>query len=130
MRWGVVVFWGLVGVLALLSSLLVDWFEVYLGGFRFNLGWPALVYAAILTARNVVLKPKLDLSQRELHDWGAVLEEETGRIVELYGAGTSTSEIADRLHASRGVPREVTLKYIIAVARYQKKNAGRKEGGG
>jgi len=113
------------GAAALLSSVAVDWFEVYLGGFRFNIGWPALVYAAILTARNVVLGPKLELTSRELHDWGAVLEEETGRIVDLFGAGTSTSEIAEQLRASRGVPREVTLKYIIAVARYQKKNAGR-----
>lgn len=123
MRWGVVIFWGLGGALSLLSSLWVDWFEVYLAGFEFNLGWPALAYAAILTMRNVALKPQLEMTPRELHDWGAVLEEETGRIVELYGAGTSTQEIAERLHEARGLPREVTLKYIIAVARYQKKNA-------
>ena len=129
MRWGVVIFWGLGGGLALLSSVWVDWFEVYLAGFEFNLGWPALTYAAILTMRNVALKPQLDLTQRELHDWAAVLEEETGRIVELYGAGTSTQEIADRLHEARGLPREVTLKYIIAVARYQKKNVVIDKGG-
>ncbi len=127
MRWGVVIFWGLLGAGALGSSIWVDWFEVYLGGLEFNLGWPALVYAGILTARNLVLKPQLELTPRDLHDWGQVLEEETGRIVELYGAGTSTKDIADRLHASRGVPREVTLKYIIAVARYQKKNVGTTE---
>ncbi len=127
MRWGVVIFWGLLGAGALLSSLWVKWFEVYLAGVSFNLGWPALVYAGILTARNLVLRPQLELSPRDLHDWGKVLEEETGRIVELYSAGTATKEIADQLHASRGIPREVTLKYIIAVARYQKKNAGTSE---
>ncbi|MFH1530010.1 MAG: hypothetical protein ABIK09_04640 [Pseudomonadota bacterium] len=112
----------MLGAGALLSSLWVNWFEVYLGGFEFNLGWPALIYAGILSARNVVLRPQLQLTPRELHDWGKVLEEETGRIVDLYGAGTSTREIAERLHALRGIPLEVTLKYIIAVARYQKKN--------
>ena len=125
MRWGVVIFWGLLGAGALGSSIWVDWFEVYLGGLEFNLGWPALVYAAILIARNVVLKPQLDLSPRDLHDWGKVLEEETGRIVELYDSGVSTKEIADQLLASRGMPAEVTLKYIIAVARYQKKNVSK-----
>ena len=125
MRWGVVIFWGLLGAGALLSGLRFNWFEVHLGGFEFNLGWPALVYAAILIARNVVLKPQLDLSPRDLHDWGKVLEEETGRIVELYDSGVSTKEIADQLLASRGMPAEVTLKYIIAVARYQKKNVSK-----
>ena len=127
MRWGIVIFWGLVGAGALLSSFRVNWFEVNLGGFGFTLGWPALVYAAILAARNVVLKPQLELTPRELHDWSKVLEEETGRIVELYSAGISTREIAERLETARGLPCEVTLKYIIAVARYQKKNVGATE---
>ena len=128
MRWGVVIFWGTLGAVALLSSVWVKWFEVYLGGFEFNLGWPALVYAGILAARNLALKPQLELTPRELHDWSAVLEEETGRIVELYSAGTSTKDIADRLNSARGIPHEVTLKYIIAVARYQKKNSPNTEG--
>lgn len=128
MRWGVVIFWGVFGAGALLSSIWVDWFEVYLAGYEFNLGWPAVIYASILGARNVFLKPQLDLTPREMHDWAGVLEEETGRIVELYGAGVSTADIAAKLKADRGVPREVTLKYIIAVAKYQKEIAGKSEG--
>jgi len=126
-RWGVVIFWGVVGAGALLSSFWVDWFVVHLAGYGFNLGWPAAIYALILGTRNLFLKPHLGLTPREMHDWAGVLEEETGRIVELYGAGMSTADIAAKLKADSGVPLEVTLKYIIAVAKYQKENAAKAE---
>jgi len=120
-RWGTVALWLSVGVAALLSSFWVPWFEVTLVGITFNVGWPALIYGGLLLAKNVLLIGHLQFSQRELHDWGDTLSEVTGEIIERLENDQPTSQIATELEQSKGLPKEVTLKYIIALGHYHKK---------
>jgi len=127
-RWGAVIAWGTAGAALLVAGLGVSWLSIPLGGIRFNPGWVALVYAAVLLARNLLLRPHLDLTQRELHDWGEALGAETVRILSLHRQGRPAADIADLLERDRGLPREVSLKYMIALARYGRRGAGRTEG--
>ena len=124
MRWGVVTFWGLAGGLALISSLWVDWFTFHLAGVSLNIGWPAIVYAGVLTTKNLMLRPHLEMTPRELHDFGGKLEKATPQIVEMIADGAATKDVANAMFREYGIPEETTLKYIIAVAKYQKKHGG------
>lgn len=121
LRWSGVIFWGALGLTALVSSIWVDWFIVELAFIRFNLGWPALAYAGVILARNLTIRPHLQITQRELHDFGDKLVAATPEIVNLLGKGISTKDVAERMESNRGIPRLLTLKYIIALGNHQKK---------
>jgi hypothetical protein len=129
LRWAWLGFWGAAGLAMLLSSFWVEWFDIDFTWFKLNLGWFALVYSGLLVLRNLFIKEELHLTPRELHDWGAVLAEVTPYIMESAGDGVRTGEIADRLEKDRGLPRLVSLKYMIALSKELKKDAEGKKGG-
>lgn len=70
-----------------------------------------------------------ELSDREVAKWGDKLELATPTILDLYTEGTPVKEIAKRVEGSHGVPPHVTLRYIIALARFREA-AGQDETGG
>lgn len=107
----------------LLSSFRVDWFDIDFTWFKLNLGWFALVYAGLLVLRNLFIKEELHMTPRELHDWGEVLAEVTPFIMDKAGGGERARDIAGELERDRGIPRLVSLKYMIALARELKKSA-------
>ncbi len=123
MRWTWLIFWGVAGIAMLLSSFFVPWFDIDFTFFKLNLGWFALVYAALLLVRNLFLKQELELTPRELHDFGDTLSEVTPSILELAENGARPKEIAARLKSSHGLPELVSLKYMVALSKQLKKES-------
>jgi len=107
----------------LLSSLWVEWFDIDFTYFKLNLGWFALVYSGLLVLRNLFIREELELTPRELHDFGAVLAEVTPVIMESAGDGVRPRDIADKLEKDRGIPKLVSLKYMVALSKELKKKA-------
>lgn len=59
-----------------------------------------------------------ELSDREVAKWGDKLELATPQILDLYAERKPVREIAKAVEKSHGVPTDVTLRYIIALARF------------
>ena len=60
----------------------------------------------------------MDLSDKELATWGKALEESTPTILEMVGQQKGTKEIAAALEKSHGIPRDITVRYIVALAHH------------
>jgi len=114
-------FWAVAGVAMLISSFWVDWFAIDFTYFKLNLGWFAIVYAGLLVLRNLFLKRELELTPRELHDWGEVLARVTPTILEKAEEGLRPRDIARLLKEKHQVPELVSLKFMVALARARKK---------
>ena len=90
--------------------------------FRFTMGdftiplWVLLsVYGAIqlwswnMTERGAVL------SDEEVAKWGEILTEITPALITALESGTPVTEVAAKLEEERGLPVDVTLRYVIAL---------------
>lgn len=81
--------------------------------------WPlAAIYSAIQFSLFNLTRKKLELSEAELKKWGKKLEEVTPKILREYENKTPVREIAEKIKQSDGIPKDVTLRYIIALGRH------------
>lgn len=110
----------------LASSFFVTWFDIDFTYFKLNLGWFALVYAGLLVVRNVLVKQQIEMTPRELHDWGETLAKVTPRILDLAENGSRPKEIAAELKVSDKIPELISLKYMVALSKQLKKEAEEK----
>ena len=110
----------------LVSSFVVNWFDIDFTYFKLNLGWFALVYTGLLAVRNVLVKQQIEMTPRELHDWGETLARVTPQILELAEEGSRPKVIAAKLKAADGIPELVSLKYMVALSKQLKKEAAAK----
>ena len=74
--------------------------------------------ALMFTVQAQILKREMVLGQDELERWGDALSEATPEILERTGAGEHALVIAKAMESARGIPREVILKYIIALGKH------------
>jgi hypothetical protein len=73
----------------------------------------ALVYAALNIALHVMQQRQLMLSQQELDQYGDALSAVTPRIFDELREHRPVRQIAQGIEADRGIPADVTLRYII-----------------
>ena len=112
-------FGSLAAVMLLIEQL---WFPVFTVRIGESIAIPVWVLVAIyaglqwwvhrITSRN------LHLTAEELAKWGERLEAATPKILNEYEASTSIREIAADIEKSHGIPPDVTLRYIIALANH------------
>jgi hypothetical protein len=61
----------------------------------------------------------VDLTNAELARWGAKLEAATPDILTMYGEEhKSVRDIATSLESNHGIPKHITLRYIVALGRH------------
>lgn len=78
----------------------------------------SLIYGALQLVQSKMVATKLVLSPQELQQYGDKLSEATPAILRMNAQKMSVREIADNLEQSFGLPRLITLKYIIALGDY------------
>ncbi len=61
----------------------------------------------------------LDLTDREVAKWGSKLELATPQILDLYAERKPVRDIAQQVQKTHGIPPDITLRYIIALARFR-----------
>jgi hypothetical protein len=105
---------------ALFAWAVVEWsiFKPVLGGL-------AAVYGVLLLVKTRIIEQRVALSQEELGQWGDKLSEATPVILELLGKSRHVSVIARAVKKSHQIPEDITLKYIIALGKYQKDREGK-----
>jgi hypothetical protein len=82
----------------------------------------AAMYGALMLVKDRIVKPQLHLSVEELDRYGERLSEATPELLALLEQKVTTREAAERIQKRFGIPLEVTLKYIIALGRYQEQH--------
>lgn len=85
----------------------------------------AAIYGVLLLVKERIVQHRVDLSPEELEAYGERLSAATPLIVEELGKGRHVSVIAKQVKRDHDVPEDVTLRYIIALGRYQKGREGR-----
>ena len=85
--------------------------------------WPLFfVFACLQFTLWFSTSRKVTLSDEEVRDWGEALSAVTPMILEAYANQTSVRDIAEAVKEQKGVPVDVTLRYIIALGHYQENN--------
>ena len=78
-----------------------------------------LVYGIVLIVQDRMVRSQVSLSTKELEKWGDRLAASTPFIVEQLEGQKTPAGIAKQVEKDRGVPQEITLRYIIALAAYE-----------
>jgi len=112
---------GTIAALAAVAMIVVelaghDWFVVRLGGFAFPLWILVAIYAALQFLIWQQTKRRMILTDAEVARWGDKLELATPKIVTLTEQQRPVREIAAAVKKSHGIPPDVTLRYIVALA--------------
>jgi len=96
----------------------IDWFLIHLDSrCAFPLWILVGIYAALQFTVWSTERRTPELSEEDVARWGEALERVTPVIVTMYGSHIPLRDIAVSLHASHGIPPEVTMRYIITLAR-------------
>ncbi len=110
---------------ALAAGMLVTellWQPVFTVRLTSNISLPLWILAAIYGALQLYLwrmtRRGLALTVDELSTWGDKLEDATPNIVRGYQAHKPVGEIAREIESSHGIPKDVTLRYIIALGKH------------
>lgn len=80
-----------------------------------------ILFAIYATLQLMVWRAReraVDLTDTEVQTWGKALEDVTPTILQLFGEQKSVNEIAVTLRISHGIPKDVTIRYIIALGRH------------
>ncbi|TNF35122.1 MAG: hypothetical protein EP329_06560 [Deltaproteobacteria bacterium] len=105
-----------------------DWFLIpFSDSFRFPLWILVAVYAGLQFWVWRLTQQKLTLTDDEVARWGDKLEQATPKILRMYSQHQPVKEIAAEVESSHGIPPDVTLRYIIALAKYS--GPSRSDGG-
>ena len=116
------IFWGAVGLVTLTLSLWKGWLVLDLWGMQFPLGVLAAVYAGLQLAVHIMTRRHVPLTAEEVTRHGKALEEATPQILEMLKAGRSVQLVAREIEEERGLPTDVTHRYIIVLMRVLQKD--------
>ena len=106
--------WALAGI-----SSLICWGSF--GGIVWiALGIPLLLYGIVLIVQDRMVRGKVELSEKDIQQWGERLSAGTPEMLELLEAGETPLFVARTLEEGRGIPQEITLRYIIALGNHGK----------
>lgn len=127
-KWLGIVF-GILAIAMLITELV--WRPVFTLQLTEDISLPVWILVAIYSALQLYLwiatKRKFHLTEAELNKWGPKLEEVTPKILDRYEQRKSLKEIATEIEQTDGIPPDVTLRYIIALAQHAR-NPGAAEG--
>ena len=111
---------GILAGVMLVTELV--WFPVFTVHIGDSIAIPVWVLVAIYAGLqwwvHRITSKNLHLTAEELKHWGERLEAATPKILNEYEASTSIREIAADIEKSHGIPPDVTLRYIIALANH------------
>jgi len=106
------------GAMLLTELLWLPIFSIPMGTWRFPVYVLVAIYGGLQLYLWYATTAKLPLTAEEVAAWGPRLEEATPLIVELFSQGKHSREIAAAVETRHQIPPEITLRYIIELARH------------
>ena len=79
----------------------------------------SLLYGVMCLVQSSMVERRMVLNAGELDQFGARLTDATPAIIAALEQGSTPGEIAEQMSKIHQLPAEITLKYIIALGRYQ-----------
>ena len=95
-------------------------FSLPMGTWRFPVYSLIAIYGALQLFLWYATTERIPLTAEEISAWGEKLEEVTPLILELYSKGEHSRDIATVVEAKHAIPPEITLRYIIELAKHLK----------
>ena len=86
-------------------------------GFVQLLGLIVALYGVATLTASTWTRRRLKLSRSEREEWGAKLFPRREELLDRMASGESVGAVADEIEAADGVPRHVTLRYILEIGR-------------
>lgn len=114
--------WIVVGLAVIIFDRVYPTFIVNLWGLKFDLGILAVLYGILQIIADRITMSKMTLTDAEVAEYGSTLEKVTPKILEMFNRRYKVKEIADSLQRTDGLPKDVTLRYIIALLRQIQQN--------
>lgn len=108
------VLWILAGLLLFLAGGTADF------GVLRILGVPAALYGVVLIVQDRMVRKRVEFTAEELERWGERLSAGTPEILQMLEEGATLHEVGRAMERDRGLPPEMTLRYIVALGGYQK----------
>ncbi len=109
-------FWVIAGGSMLIAGIWLPWFDVNFTWFKLNVGWFGLVYGLMGLYYNYKLSQTLQLTPREMHDYGDTLTRVAPKMVDRLRHGAKPKAVAIEIQETEGVPLIVTLKFMLALS--------------
>lgn len=109
-------FWLITGGSMLIAGIWLPWFDVDFTWFKLNVGWFGLVYGVLGLYYNHKLNQTLQLTPREMHDYGDILERVAPKMVDRLRHGAKPKAVALEIQQQEGVPLLITLKFMLALS--------------
>lgn len=115
---------GTIAAVAAVAMVLTElvWQPVFTVRFSDSFALPLWILVAVYAGLQFALwhftRKGMSLSDDEIARWGPTLERVTPDVLRRCEERTSVKEIAADLERDEGIPRDVTLRYIIALGRH------------
>jgi len=110
-------FWVVLGVLLTLADPVFGWFHLSIMGIYLPIGILGLIYGIIILLYYRKRETVIVLTPKDMEEHGAKLEASVPMIMALLEKKTSTKELAEIVEKKKGLPKEITYKYIITLGR-------------
>lgn len=109
--------WLVTGLLILIIDYLLRlrWFAFEMGGVWVSLGWFIILLALLNLYQHWEIQRSLRLTPEEISQYLTKFEEASGDILRMLSEGVKAKDIAEKVQKSHGIPRLVTLKFLIAL---------------
>ena len=116
---------GIIAFVIAAAMFLVElvWLPVFslpMGTWRFPVYALIAIYGALQLFLWYATTERIPLTSEEIGAWGEKLEEATPLILELYSNGEHSRDIATAVEGQHAIPPEITLRYIIELAKHLK----------
>jgi hypothetical protein len=113
-------FWVVLGLGLTLADPIFGWFHLKLMGIYLPIGILALVYGAIVLIYYRKREAVIVLTPEDMEEHGPLLEAAVPMIMALLEKKTPTKDLVEIVEAKKGLPKEITYKYIITLGREMK----------
>ena len=114
---GIVAF-VIAGAMFVVELVWLPVFSLPMGTWRFSVYALIAIYGALQLFLWYATTERIPLPAEEISAWGEKLEAATPLIAELYSKAEHSRDIAAAVEAKYAIPPEITLRYIIEVAKY------------
>ena len=113
-------FWVVLGLALTLADPIFGWFHLTLMGIYLPIGVLALIYGVIVLLYYRKREAVIVLTAEDMEEYGPRLEAAVPMIMALLEKKTPTKELVEIVEAKKGLPKEITYKYIITLGREMK----------
>ncbi len=118
------ILWTTLGIASMIFDFVHDppYFTLFIGPIVFPMGILLIMFGGLNLLNYHMLYRQSLFTEEEAAQYAGILEHAMPDIIDGIQAGKSVDDIAKKVEQDYGIPPLITLKYILALGRSQKKS--------